>query len=150
MNRKVERVKEFLKQYETSFKIVEECAEQIMLLKQKQMAAGSPNLDGMPKGNNHIDLSDYIVRLELLIEEYEKKRDKERAIMHQVKKTIDSVYDRIDREILSHKYIDFMTFKEIAEYMSSGGAEITTNAVYKRHDKACERIEAWKQKQKER
>lgn len=136
MNRKIERAKKFLLRYETSSRELEQINLEIQTLREKQRVAGSPKLDGMPKGNKHIDLSDYIVRLEQLIEEYERQRQKERQIMREVRRAIEKLCNPVDVKILSYRYIDFMTYEEIA-----AAADLDLDYIYKRHQRALERLE---------
>lgn len=133
---KNEAVKYFSR-YKKYFKAWAECVERINLLREKQMAAGSPNLSGMPKAGGSVDLSDYVVRLEMQIADCEAKRQKAREEMRNVSNAIEDVYDTTDRRILSYRYIDFMSFSEIADEICMSKA-----TVIRRHDDAV--IRAYK------
>ena len=137
MNRAAQ-AKKFLNSYREAHEQLMECKERIDTLREKQRVAASPRLSGMPKANQHIDLSDYIVRLELLIEEYEKKYNIEKATMKEVRTAIERLCSDKDRQILSYKYIDFMNYAEIAE---ATGMELGT--IYDRHERALGRL-IWK------
>ena len=132
---KTDKVVRYLNGYQKAFDRWVYCSEQIKLLRDKQSAAGSPNLSGMPRANGAIDLSDYIVRLEMQIEECTRKREKAREEMRKVKNAIVEVFDETDRKILNYRYLDFMSFAEIAELMN-----MSKSTVARRHETACERL----------
>ena len=134
MNKK-EQVIDYLNGYKRSFNRWKFYAEQIRLLREKQMTAGSPNLSGLPKGNASVDMSDYIVRLEIQIERCMKQQEKAHREMKKVKDVIVEVYDETDRMILNYRYLDLMTFVEIGETMGLGKSTVS-----RRHDEACERL----------
>lgn len=130
MNLKIEAVNYF-SQYRRSYEEWTKCVERIKLLREKQMAAGSPNLSGMPKAGGNIDLSDYVVRLEMQITDCRAKQDKAREEMRKVKEIIEDVYDNTDRAILSYRYIDFLQFSDIADKLGISKATVT-----RRHENA--------------
>lgn len=94
----------------------------------------SPSLSGMPHGNDMRDMSDYVAELENLISQEREIEKREGEKMRKVKDTINQLIG-IDNTIMSYRYIDFMTFTDIAIKL-----ELTSNAVYIRHQKALERI----------
>ena len=133
MNIKNEAIN-YLSNYERKYKAWVRCAEQMKLLREKQMTAASPNLTGMPKARGNIDLSEYVVRLEMQIAECREKLEKARQEMQKVKTLIDDVYDNRDRAILSYRYIDFLSFGDIADVL-----DISKATVIRRHDDAVVR-----------
>lgn len=132
---KTDNVVKYLNGYHRAFNQWVYCSEQIRLLREKQMATASPNLSGMPRANGAIDLSDYIVRLEMQIQECQSKRAKATEEMRKVKNAIVEVFDETDRKILNYRYLDFMSFTEIAELMN-----MSKSTVARRHETACERL----------
>ena len=132
---KKEKVIDYLNGYKRAFKRWVECTERIKLLREKQMAAGSPNLTGLPKAGNAIDLSDYVVKLEMQIEDCKQKREKTREEMRKVKDVVMCVFDETDRRILNFRYLDFMSFTEIAELIN-----MSKSTISRRHDEACLRL----------
>lgn len=135
MNRKIERAKRFLNQYKTCLEEKRACEEKIIELRERQQAVSSPNIDGMPKGNKHVDLSDYIVRLEMLIEGYQEKEAYENKVIQEILKAIRSLDNTCEQEILRGKYIELKEFGQIAEEM-----DLTIKAVYHYHNRACEKL----------
>lgn len=126
---------EFLSSYRRAFKAFADCAERIALLREKQMAAASPSLSGLPRGGANIDLSDYVVKLEVQVDDCKQKKEKARDQMRAVKNVIENIYDTTDRHILNYRYLDFMNFSEIAELMG-----INKSTVSRRHDDAVARL----------
>ena len=128
-----EKAKEFLETYKTAFYRLMQEKEKV--LKYRDQLLKSPTLSGMPHGTDLHDLSDYVAHLEGLIEESERIERAELSKMRKVKEAIESLCSPRDRTILSYKYIDFMTFTQIA-----AATDMTVNAVYIRHKKALERL----------
>lgn len=132
MTRHAKQAKKLLESYKPAFM-------KLMLAKEKieryqSQLLKSPTLSGIPSGTDVRDMSDYIAELESLIEQQRKIEKTEGEKMRKVHKAIEQLIG-IDNQILSYKYIDFMTFTDIAIKL-----ELTTNAVYIRHNKALERI----------
>ena len=132
MTRHAKQAKKLLESYKPAFM-------KLMLAKEKieryqSQLLKSPTLSGIPSGTDVRDMSDYIAELESLIEQQRKIEQTEGEKMRKVHKAIEQLIG-IDNQILSYKYIDFMTFTDIAIKL-----ELTTNAVYIRHNKALERI----------
>ena len=132
MTRHAKQAKKLLESYKPAFM-------KLMLAKEKieryqSQLLKSPTLSGIPSGTDVRDMSDYIAELESLIEQQREIERVEGEKMRKVRKAIEQLIG-IDNAILSYKYIDFMTFTDIAIKL-----ELTTNAVYIRHNKALERI----------
>lgn len=132
MTKHAKTVKRLLDSYKPAFLKMMRAKEEIEKLKSQMLK--SPSLSGMPQGNEVHDLSDYVANLETLIAEQHKIEQAEGEKMRKVKNTINQLIG-IDNTILSYKYIDFMTFTDIAIKL-----ELTSNAVYIRHNRALERI----------
>lgn len=132
MTKHAKTVKRLLDSYKPAFLKMMRAKEEIEKLKSQMLK--SPSLSGMPQGNEVHDLSDYVANLETLIAEQHKIEQAEGEKMRKVKNAINQLIG-IDNTILSYKYIDFMTFTDIAIKL-----ELTSNAVYIRHNRALERI----------
>lgn len=132
MTKHAKIVKRLLDSYKPAFMKMMRAKEEIEKLKSQMLK--SPSLSGMPQGNEVHDLSDYVANLETLIAEQHKIEQAEGEKMRKVKNAINQLIG-IDNTILSYKYIDFMTFTDIAIKL-----ELTSNAVYIRHNRALERI----------
>lgn len=132
MTKYAKKVKRLLDSYKPAFMKMMRAKEEIEKLKSQMLK--SPSLSGMPQGNEVHDLSDYVANLETLIAEQHKIEQAEGEKMRKVKNAINQLIG-IDNTILSYKYIDFMTFTDIAIKL-----ELTSNAVYIRHNRALERI----------
>lgn len=132
MSRHALKAKKQLEAYKSAFMRMMRAKEQIERLKSQLLK--SPTLSGMPQGNTKHDLSDYAANLEKLIEAERQTIETEGAKMRTAKNLIEQLVG-IDNAILSYRYIDFMTFTDIAIKL-----KLTSNAVYIRHQRALERL----------
>ena len=132
MSRHALKAKKQLEAYKSAFMRMMRAKEQIERLKSQLLK--SPSLSGMPQGSAKHDLSDYAANLEKLIEAERQTIETEGAKMRTAKNLIEQLVG-IDNAILSYRYIDFMTFTDIAIKLN-----LTSNAVYIRHQRALERL----------
>ena len=132
MTRHAKQAKKLLESYKPAFMKLMRAKENIE--RYQSQILKSPALNGIPSGTDVRDISDYIAELESLIEQQREIERVEGEKMRKVHKAIEQLIG-IDNAILSYKYVDFMTFTDIAIKL-----ELTTNAVYIRHNKALERI----------
>ena len=132
MTKHAKQVRKLLESYKPAFMKLMRAKENIE--RYQSQILKSPALNGIPSGTDVRDISDYIAELESLIEQQREIERVEGEKMRKVHKAIEQLIG-IDNAILSYKYIDFMTFTDIAIKL-----ELTTNAVYIRHNKALERI----------
>lgn len=134
MTQHAEKAKKFLEGYKTAYYKLIEAKERI--IKYREQMLRSPSISGMPHGTDKHDLADYVAGLEKIIRDNERIEAEQREIMRAVRESIDRLCSERDRRILSYRYIDFMTFEQIAETM-----DISMNAVYIRHKKILERVQ---------
>lgn len=90
-------------------------------------------LDGMPRGSDHKDLSDYIVKLDELEKKLLRARYKRVAIYTQIFDQIEKIEDDMERELLTYRYLKGHTWEKVADemYLSYGYC-------HKVHNKALE------------
>lgn len=132
MTRHAKQAKKLLESYKPAFMRLMRAKENIERYRSQLLK--SPSLSGMPHGNDMRDMSDYVAELENLISQEREIEKREGEKMRKVRDTINQLIG-IDNAIMSYRYIDFMTFTDIAIKL-----ELTSNAVYIRHQKALERI----------
>lgn len=132
MTKHAKKVKKLLESYKPAFMRMMRAKESIEMYRAQMLR--SPSLSGMPHGSDITDLSDYLAELEKRIEQSERIAESEGEKMRKVKNAIEQLVG-LDNTIMSYRYIDFMSFTDIAIKL-----EMTSNAVYLRHKKALERI----------
>jgi len=132
MTKHAKQVKKLLESYKPAFMKMMRAKENIERCKSQLLR--SPALNGMPHGSDLRDISDYVAELEKLKRQSEIVIQREGEKMQKVHRAIDQLIG-IDNTILSYRYLDFMSFTDIAIKL-----ELTSNAVYLRHNKALERI----------
>lgn len=132
LSKHARQAKKLLESYRPAFMRLMRAKENIERYRAQLLK--SPTLNGIPHGSDTHDMSDYVAELENLISQEREVERTEGEKMRKVRVVVDSLIG-IDHTILSYKYIDFMSFTDIAIKL-----KLTTNAVYIRHNKALERI----------
>ena len=130
-----ERKKEYLKGYIYSVRKAQRLKEQIEELRSQQMFP-SANHDGMPQGNAHRDLSDYVARLDVLISQLEQEQA---MAVRQYKEIHDRIYQMQDgakKEVLIRRYLMGRTWEQIAVEM-----DYNYRSVLKIHGRALRSFE---------
>lgn len=130
-----ERKKEYLKGYIYSIRKEQRLKEQIEELRSQQMFP-SVNHDGMPQGNAHSDLSDYVARLDVLISQLEQEQA---MAVRQYKEIHDRIYqmqDGAEKEVLIRRYLMGRTWEQIAVEM-----DYNYRSVLKIHGRALRSFE---------
>ena len=78
----------------------------------------SVNLDGMPHGNRHSDLSGYAAKLDMLLRKLEAEQEEQMFLYQEIKNSVDRVENAVDREILTRRYLLGQTWEKIAVEMN--------------------------------
>ncbi len=108
-----ERKKEYLKGYIYSIRKEQRLKEQIEELRSQQMFP-SVNHDGMPQGNAHSDLSDYVARLDALISQLEQEQAMAVRQYKEIHDRIHQMQDGAEKEVLIRRYLMGKTWEQIA------------------------------------
>lgn len=112
-----ERKKEHLKGYIYSMRKAQRLKEQIEELRSQQMFP-SANHDGMPQGNAHSDLSDYVARLDALISQLEHEQALAVRQYKEIHDRIHQMQDGAEKEVLIRRYLMGRTWEQIAVEMN--------------------------------
>lgn len=112
-----ERKKEYLKGYIYSMRKARRLKEQIDELRSQQMFP-SANHDGMPQGNAHSDLSDYVARLDALISQLEHEQAMAVRQYKEIHDRIHKMQDGAEKEVLIRRYLRGRTWEQIAVEMN--------------------------------
>ena len=107
-----EEKKEYLRSYRRAVKREKDILDEIQRLRSDKMFPSVAN-DGMPKGSNQSDLSDYIAILDEQIELLEKAR-----CYQKIEKQIKQMENEDEQEVLRLRYITGLKWEEVAARMS--------------------------------
>lgn len=110
--------KEYLRQYLTAYNEAQRIGSDIARLRIRYAYPSAIQYSDMPKGSgSERDLSDYMVKVEELQEQLNRKLDECIRIEIQIRTDIDRMEDDRERDLLRLRYIDGMTWEMIAERM---------------------------------
>ena len=128
----MEEVKQYLNSCLSAKREVEQLETDIAYFRAEKMSVRH-TLDGMPRGSDHKDLSEYIVKLEELEKKLLRARYKRVAIYTQIFDQIEKMEDDMERELLTYRYLKGHTWEKVADemYLSYGYC-------HKVHNKALE------------
>lgn len=117
--------KEYLLQYKWAKREAADVELRITQLRLRYGAPSAINYSDMPKAHNNSDLSDYAVQLEKLTDYLFAKYQKCIGIETDIYMRLDQMADQTEREVLRFRYVDGMTWEQIAERMTYSRRNIT-------------------------
>lgn len=109
-----EKKKEYLNRYRDAKRREKRILEQIQQLRLDTMFPCLQG-DGMPRGSNQSDLSDYMSRCDDLINELKQERLNAITEYTDIHRSIRRMKDEEEKEILERKYLMRQTWERIAE-----------------------------------
>lgn len=112
-----EEKKEYLKSYRRAVKREKDILDEIQRLRADKMFPSVAN-DGMPKGSNQSDLSDYIAILDEQIELLKVERLEKARCYQKIEKQIRQMGNEDEQEVLRLRYITGLKWEEVAVRMS--------------------------------
>lgn len=111
-----EKKKEYLNGYRKKTRKIESLEEQKKSILADMRNAKAIEYSDMPKGSGkQSDLSDYIVKLEGLIERIEETKDEKHQLRIAIEEIIVDMEDGVECDILRKKYIEVKSWATIAE-----------------------------------
>ena len=124
--------KEYLQQYRHIQREIEDIDRRMVQIRLKYAAPSAINYSDMPKAHNsEHDLSDYIVKMDELTDYMISKYTRLRGIEVDIYMRVDRMENQKERELLRYRYIDGMTWTEIADALDT-----TERNVYFIHGRA--------------
>ena len=124
--------KEYLQQYRHIQREIEDIDKRMAQIRLKYAAPSAINYSDMPKAHNsEHDLSDYIVKMDELTDYMISKYTRLRGIEVDIYMRVDRMENQRERELLRYRYIDGMTWTEIADALDT-----TERNVYFIHGRA--------------
>lgn len=118
-----DKKKEFLRRYRECERREQEILEEIQRLRMDQMFPSSVN-DGMPKGSQQSDLSDYVVSMERQIGRLKRERLKKARTREQIDLAIRRMENPDERRVLRLRYLWGLKWEEVAVKMNYSWKQI--------------------------
>lgn len=107
-----EAKKEYLRSYQKAVRREQEILDEIQQLRMDKMFPSVVN-DGMPKGSKQSDLSEYIVKLDNLIEKLKQERFEKIKLMDDILYHISILENEDEKSVLRLRYIKGVRWEEI-------------------------------------
>lgn len=116
IQRENEEKKEYLKSYRRAIRREKDILDEIQRLRSDKMFPSVVN-DGMPRGSNQSDLSDYIAILDKQIELLKAERLEKARCYQKIERQIKKMENENEREILRLRYIQGLKWHEVENKM---------------------------------
>ena len=111
-----EEKKEYLKSYRRAVRREKDILDEIQRLRSDKMFPSVAN-DGMPRGSNQSDLSDYIAILDEQIKLLKAERLEKARCYQKIERQIKKMENENEREILRLRYIQGLKWHEVENKM---------------------------------
>lgn len=118
-----DKKKEFLRRYRECERREQEILEEIQRLRMDQMFPSMVN-DGMPKGSQQSDLSDYMVLLDEQIDRLKQERLEKARTREQIDLAIRQMENPDEQRVLRLRYLWGLKWEEVAVKMSYSWKQI--------------------------
>ena len=126
--------KEYLVQYQHIQREIEDIDRRMAQVRLKYAAPSAINYSDMPKAHNsNHDLSDYVAKMDELTDYMISKYTRLRGIEIDIYMCVDRMENQQERELLRYRYIDGMTWTQVADAMLT-----TERNVYFIHGRALQ------------
>ena len=126
--------KEYLVQYQHIQREIEDIDRRMAQVRLKYAAPSAINYSDMPKAHNsNHDLSDYVAKMDELTDYMISKYTRLRGIEIDIYMRVDRMENQQERELLRYRYIDGMTWTQVADAMLT-----TERNVYFIHGRALQ------------
>ena len=110
--------KEYLLQYQHIQREIEDIDRRMAQVRLKYAAPSAINYSDMPKArNSNHDLSDYVAKMDELTDYMISKYTRLRGIEIDIYMRVDRMENQQERELLRYRYIDGMTWTQVADAM---------------------------------
>mgnify|MGYP001863189940 CR=1 FL=1 len=118
-----EAKKEYLSSYQKAVRREQEILDEIQQLRMDEMFPSVVN-DGIPKGSEQRDLSDYVAKLDELIEKLKQERFEKIKRMDDILYHISLLRDEDEKRVLRLRYIKGLKWEEVAVNMDYKWAQM--------------------------
>ena len=107
-----EKKKEYLRSYQKAVRREQEILDEIQQLRMDKMFPSVVN-DGMPKGSKQSDLSEYVAKVDELIQKLKNERFKKIKLMDDILYSISVLEDDDEKSVLRLRYIKGVRWEDI-------------------------------------
>lgn len=114
---KNEKKKEYLNRYKNAVRKYNSLQEQEQQLREEMNGPKAIEYTDMPKAHRQSDLSDYMVRLERILDRIANEKNEMQKIQLEIEEKIIDVMDGEQSRILYLRYIQFMKWEDICVEM---------------------------------
>ena len=108
-----DKKKEYLKSYRNLCKKLESLEEQLQSLREAEQSAKVQSISDMPRGSKQLDLSDYIVKLDVVFTKIIRARADCLKRKLEIESRIADMPDGIESDILHKRYLEFKPWEQI-------------------------------------
>lgn len=108
-----DKKKEYLNSYKTLCRKLNSLEEQLQSLREVEQSAKIQSISDMPKGSKQTDLSDYMVKIEVVFTKIVRARTECLNRKLEIESCIADMPDGIEADILRKRYIEFKTWEQI-------------------------------------
>lgn len=119
-----EKKKEYLNRYRQAVRKYNSLQEQEKQLRSQMDGPKAIEYSDMPKAHKQTDLSDYMVRLERILDRIANEKNEMQKIQLEIEEKIIDVMDGEQSRILYLRYIQFMKWKDICVEMGYSWRQI--------------------------
>ena len=127
-----EKKKEYLRSYQKAVRREQEILEEIQQLRMDKMFPSVIN-DGMPKGSEQSDLSEYVAKVDELIQKLKNERFKKIKLMDDILYSISVMKDNDEKIVLKLRYIKGLKWEEIENALGC-----SNRSIHSLHSKALQ------------
>lgn len=111
----IEKKKEYLSSYKNLCGKLQSLEEQLQSLREVKQSAKAQMISDMPKGSRQTDLSDVMVRIEVIFTKIVQKRAECLEKRLEIEDRITDISDGVESAILHKRYIEFKTWEQICD-----------------------------------
>ena len=108
-----DKKKEYLKSYRNLCNKLESLEEQLQSLREVEQSAKVQSISDMPRGSKQLDLSDYMVRIEVVFTKIVRVRSECLDRKLEIENLITDMPDGIESAVLHKRYIEFKSWEQI-------------------------------------
>jgi len=119
------RKQSLLDMYVSSVQTEKRLTANIEQYRESRLGARAMCYDGMPRGSGHSDLSDYMIRIEEMLEDLQTQKKNTEALKRDIEDKLIDIDER-EAEVIRRKFLLGQTVKDIASCLL-----ISTRTVYR-------------------
>lgn len=108
-----DKKKEYLNSYKILCRKLESLEEQLQSLREVEQSAKVQSISDMPRGSKQLDLSDYMVKIEVVFTKIVRAKSECLKRKLEIESRIADMPNGIEADILRKRYLEFKTWEQI-------------------------------------